>query len=745
VLCYLEGQTRDEAAQRLGLPLGTFKSRLERGRELLRNRLVRRGFTLSAALLAALLTQNVAPAGVPASLVVSTVEASLLFATGGAGTGIISTPAAILARGALTAMSATSGKTLSAMLVATSIVVLGTGFVVHANLSAQAPSGSESATSAPDPVTEAGEAPSAPGEEESSPGLFKDITKESGIDFTYKNGEDAGHLAILESIGGGGALLDFDGDGLLDLFVVGGGYFDGDDKKEIKGHPCKLYKNLGGGKFKDVTKEAGLDMTWFYTHGCAVADYDNDGWPDLLVTGWHELRLFHNEPVDAGDPKKGRKFVEVTNKAGLPHDLWTTSAAWADFDGDGFPDLYVCQYVDWTFANHPRCTYDTVTLDVCPPKQFRALPHKVFHNNGDGTFTDVSNEAGLRMPRKDADYEKLTHLTPAEIGSLQRADAAGEFGKGLGVIAADLNGDGKPDLYVANDTVDNFLYINVSEKGKIRFREIGMASGTARDDRGTPNGSMGIAIADYDRCGRPSLFVTNYENELHALYHNDCKAGRELFQFATQRAGIAALGQAYVGFGTAFIDVDNNGWEDIFIANGHAIRFPVGKATRAQKPVLLRNQGTGRFKDVSTEGGGYFDNKHIGRGVLVGDLDNDGRLDIVIVHQNEPVTILRNAAGKDNHWLGLELVGRKNRDVVGARITLEVDGQKLTRFGKGGGSYLSAGDSRHVFGLGKSTKIDKLTVAWPSGEEQVWTDLTVDRYWRLVEGEKDGKPGRSSK
>jgi hypothetical protein len=429
----------------------------------------------------------------------------------------------------------------------------------------------------------------------------------------------------------------------------------------------------------------------------------------------------------------------------LPNSLWTTSAAWADFDGDGFPDLYVCQYVDWAFANHPRCTYDTRTLDVCPPKQFRALPHKVFHNNGDGTFTDVSNEAGLRMPRKDADYDKLTHLRPSELDILKRADATGEYGKGLGVIAADLNGDGKPDLYVANDTVDNFLYINVSEKGKIRFREVGLASGTARDDRGSANGSMGIAIADFDRCGRPSIFVTNYENELHALYHNDCKAGRELFTFATQRSGIAALGQSYVGFGTAFIDVDNKGWEDIFIANGHAIRFPTGKATRAQKPVLLRNQGGGKFKDATADGGVYFDNKHVGRGVLVGDLDNDGRIDIVIVHQNEPVTILRNTAGKDNHWLGLELVGRKNRDVVGARITLEVDGQKLTRFGKGGGSYLSASDSRHVFGLGKSTKIDKLTVTWPSGEEQVWTGLMVDRYWRLLEAEKEAQPGRGNK
>jgi enediyne biosynthesis protein E4 len=588
-------------------------------------------------------------------------------------------------------------------------------------------------------------------EEQTGPTLFEDVTASTGVAFTYQNGQEAGHLAILESLGGGGALIDFDGDGLLDLFLCGGGYYDGPDKakplemKEIKGHPCKLYKNLGNFKFVDVTKEAGLDGDWFYTHGAAVADYDNDGWPDLLVTGWHELRLYHNEPVDPKDPSKGRKFVDRTKEAKLPKDLWTTSAAWADFDGDGFVDFYVCQYTDWSFENHPRCTYDTVKSDVCPPKQFNALPHHVFRNNGDGTFTDVSNEAGLRMRRSEEDYKKLTHLSEVDIANLKRADAAKEYGKGLGVLAVDINNDGKPDVYVANDTVDNFLYVNVSEKGKIRFREVGLASGTARDDRGSANGSMGVDAADYDRCGRPSLWVTNYENELHALYHNDCTPpSKTLFQFATQRSGIAALGQSYVGFGTVFIDMENRGWEDIFISNGHAIRFPTGKAPRAQKPVLLRNVGDGKFKVMTKRGGSYAEAVHVGRGLLAGDLDNDGRTDVILCHLNEPASILRNIAGTENHWLGLELAGSDNRSVVGTKLTLEAGGQKQTRYAKGGASYLSACDQRHVFGLGAAVTIDKLTITWPSGQEQAFADLKTDRYWRITEGKKEVQEPRGA-
>src|SRR4051794_28332032 len=286
--------------------------------------------------------------------------------------------------------------------------------------------------------------PPAGKDDPAGPDWFEEITAASGIHFTYTNGEkDANHLSILESLGGGVGLIDYDGDGLLDVFLPGGGGFEGPDKKTIVGFPSKLYRNLGGGKFRDVTAEAGLDKLaggrpWFYTHGVAVADYDRDGWPDLLVTGWGAVALFHNVPADPADPKKGRRFEDVTAKAGLDQGItWTTSAAFADLDGDGSPDLYLCQYVDWSWANNPPCTYDGKTPDVCPPKNFSGLPHKVFRNDGKGGFVDATAEAGL------------------DPGGPNRS-------KGLGVLIVDVDGDGKPDIYVANDTVDNFLYLNKS-------------------------------------------------------------------------------------------------------------------------------------------------------------------------------------------------------------------------------------------------------------------------------------------
>lgn len=721
LLCFLEGQTRDEAATRLGWPLGTLKSRLERARELLRQRLVRRGLALSGTLIVPAITENVSSAAVPSSLVVSTAHAALLFAAGETGVGVISMQAATLAKGALSTMLATSLKTASAVLLTMTLVAGGVVLV------ADEPSSSNKRNQP------------APGSEDASPGPFRDITTESGVDFTYRNGEEADVCGIIESIGGGGALIDFDADGRLDLFLVGGGQYAGPKKDQIRGRPCKLFKNLGRGKFKDVTAETGLNVNWSYSHGCAVADYDNDGWPDLLVTGWQQLRLFHNEPVDRRDPLKGRRFVEVTQQAGLPQDMWAASAAWADLDGDGFPDLYVCQHVNWSPANNPTCTSDGKYRDICPPKMFRGRPHKLFRNNGNGTFTDVSNEAGLRMPRRPEDYQKLTHLQPTEVDALKRADANQEYGKGLGVAAVDVDGDGKPDLYVANDTVDNFLYLNVGTPGKIRLREVALQSGTARNDVGIPTGSRGVCVGDYDGSGRPSIFVTNYENEAHSLFHNDCTGGRLLFTFRSQSAGISAIGQKYVGCGATFLDVDNDGWLDLFIANGHTAR----RAPRAQRPVLLRNLGQGRFGRWMPDGNPYCNMDHVGRGVMVGDFDNDGLVDLVISHANEPVTILRNVAGKDHHWIGFELLGKQRRDLTGARIVVETDGRKQTRFAHGGGSYLSASDSRHVFGLGANVKVDRVTVSWPNGATQEWRQLNVDRYWRLVEGEQQAKPGNA--
>jgi len=586
------------------------------------------------------------------------------------------------------------------------------------------------------------------------PPLFEEVAKATGIQFTYRNGEEAGHFAILESQGGGVALFDYDGDGLLDIYFPGGGYYDKTEDEykrspgqppRILGYPGKLYKNLGNWKFRDVTEEAGLGSPLFYTHGCAVADYDRDGWPDLLVTGWGRVVLYHNEPVDPDDPKRGRHFVDVTEKVGLRTGGWTTSAAWGDLDGDGWPDLYVCHYADWSFRDaehHPRCSYDGKTRDVCPPKSFIALPHQLFRNRGGKSFEDVSKSAGLYVPRQPKDYDQLTHLSDAAKESLKLADRDKQYGKGLGVLMVDVNGDGKPDVYIANDTVDKFLYMNRSTAGRLCLEDVARAAGVALDDRGTANGSMGLDAADYDGSGRPALWVTNYENELHALYRNECVSGRpELFSYQTQAVGLAALGRSNVAWGTGFLDLNLDGWPDLFIATGHAIRFPTGPAARAQKPFLLRNEphpriaGKRKFIDWSSRGGDYFKTPYCARGVAFGDLDNDGRVDMVISHINEPVAVLRNIAPREgNHWLGLRLVGKDHRDVVGARIEVTVGGRKIVHFARGGGSYASANDPRHIVGLGSADKVERVTVTWPwGGQQQDWENLATDRYWDLVE------------
>ncbi|HSQ54301.1 MAG TPA: CRTAC1 family protein [Gemmata sp.] len=564
-------------------------------------------------------------------------------------------------------------------------------------------------------------------EQPAGPPLFEDITASSGVSFTYRNGEDtADHLSILESLGGGVGLIDYDGDGLLDIFIPGGGGFAGADKKDIVGFPSKLFRNMGGGKFRDTTAAAGLGKLaggkpWFYTHGVAVADYDRDGWPDLLVTGWRQVALFHNVPVDATNPRRGRTFEDVTVAAGLDRGIdWATSAAFGDLDGDGYPDLYICQYADWSWEKNPKCNYDGRTPDVCAPRHFDGLTHKLYRNTGKGKFVECSKEAGLVPGGPNAS-------------------------KGLGVVIVDVDGDGKPDIYVTNDTVDNFLYLNKSTRGALRFEEIGLLSGVARDDRGTPNGSMGVDAGDPEHSGRPSLWVTNYENELHALYRNDCQAGRLLFQFRTSAAGIAAIGQRYVGWGTNFLDADRDGWEDIFVTNGHAIRFPTGKdSSRKQFPVLLLNQGEGRFRDASRRIGEYAAAPRLGRGIGFGDLDNDGHTDLVISHMNEPVAILRGTGGAEHHWIGIGLEGSGHGCAVGARAVWESDGQRQSRFVKGGCSYASSGDRRLLFGLGTS-RTGTLTVIWPDGTRQKFDNLAVDRYYHLVQGQEKPKEaaGRS--
>jgi hypothetical protein len=532
------------------------------------------------------------------------------------------------------------------------------------------------------------------------------MTAASGISFSYRNGEEADLYTILETVGGGVGLLDYDGDGLLDVFVCGGGFFDG---PQLRGYPNRLYKNLGGWRFRDVTAEAGLDGPLFYSHGCAVADYDRDGWPDLLVTGYGRLALYHNIP----DGRGGRRFEEVSEPAGLLDSEWSTSAAWADVDGDGYPDLYVCHYLDWSLTNNPPCTgpRGNIPREICTPSSFKAPPHRLFHNNGNGTFRDVSQEAGLRQHTADD-------------------------GKGLGVIILDLNGDGRPDIFVANDGSDKLLYFN---RGGGRLEERGLPCGVARNDQGGVDGSMGVDAADYDGSGRPSLWVTNFQEQLHGLYRNGCIDGAERFSFDTQRAGIARIGQSYVGFGTAFVDYDNDSWEDLVITNGHVFRRPVGSEVR-QLPVLLHNRdhpqkpGQRWFEPVTPQGGPYFRTLHRGRGLAVGDLDNDGRPDLIISHVNEPVVLLRNESASGNHWLGVELQPERNADPAGAKVMLDLGERKCVRFAKGGGSYLSASDRRLLFGLGTKVWPGRLSVIWPSGRAEHWDGLEADRYHRLEEG-----------
>ncbi len=535
------------------------------------------------------------------------------------------------------------------------------------------------------------------------PAWVRDMTEQSGIQMTCRNGEEADQFTILESLGGGVALLDFDTDGRQDVFLVSGGILEGATKTELKGEPCKLYRNLGGWKFEDVTAAVGLNITWWYTHGAAVADYDRDGFPDLLVTGFGKIALFHNQP----DGKGGRKFVDASPQLGLRDDSWSTSAGWGDIDGDGFPDLYVCHYCDWSFTNHPHCKGQVpgVARDVCPPQKFKPLVHSLFHNEKGKGFREVGTQHGFKPD-----------------------------GCGLGVVLADLNDDTRPDIYVGNDATNNFLFFNRGGK----LEEKGLTAGVAVDESGRYNGSMGVDVGDFDGSGRASIWVTNFQGELHALYQN---VGKELFDHRSRVAGVAAIGLNRVGFGTGFLDLDNDGWEDLVVANGHVLRFPTG-STYKQLPVLFHNvdyQGRRFFRDVSNRGGTYFQTPTVGRGLAIGDLDNDGRADLVITHTNSPAVVLRNETGAEHKWLGVKLSGKENRDIVGSTVILEVGGRKLTRFVKSGGSYLSANDSRIIFGLGSATEGQRLRVKWSWGETQSWEKLEPGAYWELTEGQPFAK------
>lgn len=522
---------------------------------------------------------------------------------------------------------------------------------------------------------------------------FDEISAEAGVDFTYHNGEESGYYAILESLGGGAGVFDFDGDGLQDVYLPGGGAFGGGPS--VRGLPGGLFRQIEPLHFCDVTRLADAGQAPFYSHGAYAADYDNDGFSDLLVTGYGGVLLLHN----AGDGT----FHDVTAESGLAADsLWSSSAAWADLNGDGILDLYLVHYVDWSPDNNPVCKAPPpYGRDVCPPRQFDPLPDALFFGRDDGIFEDVSKTVGLR-----------------------------EGGKGLGIVAADVDVDGDVDLYVANDTVPNFLYRN---DGDGHLEDVSLISGASFNDRGSPDGSMGVDVADFNMDGLPDLWCVNYENESLALYRNE---GNCLFQHVSQSTGIKAVMGLRVSWGTVFFDVDYDGDEDVFVSNGHVVRHPVNASVR-QEPLLLVNDSGRRFVDVSSKVGGYFNRPHAGRGVAAGDLDNDGNLDLVVSHVNEPVAVLHNQTDHGTHWIGFRLIGvRSPRGGIGARIEIRDGDRILTKQIKGGGSYASTHDPRMLFGLGDRRRVERAVIAWPSGVEQVLRDLAADRYHTVVETEE---------
>jgi len=521
---------------------------------------------------------------------------------------------------------------------------------------------------------------------------FLDGALAAGLRFVHDNGHYRRNPPPTEAMCGGVGLLDFDGDGWFDVYVVQAGPFPPLESASIQGD--RLFRNRGDGTFEDVTERAGIaSFPGGYGHGVTVGDYDNDGWPDLFVTRWRSYALYRNK----GDGS----FEDVTRQAGLGGDRdWPTSAAFADLDGDGDLDLYVCHYLAYDPANPRRCTHpESPSKHECNPLDFPSLPDHVFRNDG-GTFIDVT----------------------AESGFVDRA------GRGLGVVAAHLDDDDMIDLYVANDMTANYLFCN---RGGFRFEETGQLSGAAASADGGFKAGMGIALGDLDGDGLLDLGVTNYFGESTTFYRN---MGQGFFADHSSAINLAALTRRLLGFGIAFLDADNDGWLDVLSANGHVLD-PRPQIPWTMPLQLLQGSEGGRLTDVSQRAGEPFGPLHLGRGLAVGDLDNDGRLDAVVVAQNEPLIYLRNQTKDCGHFIVFSLEGtRSNRDGVGARITVSAGGKRHAAERYGGGSYQSASDPRVHFGLGAATTVESVEIRWPSGRVDVHVGLKVDRQYRLREG-----------
>lgn len=517
-----------------------------------------------------------------------------------------------------------------------------------------------------------------------------EITTEAGIDFVYRNGREANLATMLETIGGGVAWLDFDGDGRLDLFATGGGTFvrHDDQLPRIEGQTGALFQQAANGRFLNVTEAAGLANTSRYTHGIAVADYDNDGFPDLLVTGYGGLQFWHN----AGDGT----FDERSSMTGLVDPEWSTSAGWGDLNADGALDLMVVHYLKWSWETHRTCGGPAPDQpEVCSPKDFEPVAASVFLSLGDGTF-QLAKDIGLRSD-----------------------------GKALGVVLGDIDLDGDLDAYVGNDTVENFLYLN---DGHGHLKECGTLAGVDVDEHGNASGSMGVDFGDYNSDGKPDVWVANYVRETFAMYEN---IGPELFQNRSQSLGIAGIEGLNVGWGTGFVDLDRDGDEDLVAATGHVM---LHQEPIRQIPIVLRNQGGRRFDRVRFDAESYFAQLHHGRGLAFADFDDDGDLDFAISHNNEPVSLIRNDIDSKSQWLRVRLIGREgNRDAVGAWLVLHTSQSKQLRLIKGGGSYLSHSDQRPFWGVPRDARCDRLEIHWPSGREQVLEAPTMNQTLFIIE------------
>jgi enediyne biosynthesis protein E4 len=520
---------------------------------------------------------------------------------------------------------------------------------------------------------------------------LKDVTKQAGIAFKHNSGAYGGKL-LPETLGSGCAFLDYDGDGYQDILLV--------NSMDWKGHKrgrstLKLYRNNRNGTFQDVTRAAGLDLE-VYGMGVAVGDYDNDGFPDLLVTCVGQSRLFHNTG-------KG-SFEDVTRPSGLAgRRAFSTSALWFDYDRDGLLDLFVCNYVNWSPEHDVFCSLDGKNKSYCTPEAYRGETCWLFHNRGNGTFEDVTAASGI--------FDTSS--------------------KSLGVAMIDFDQDGWPDLFVANDTQPNKLYRNL-RNGK--FKDAAVEAGLAFSAEGKARAGMGVDVGDFENTGRPGIAITNFDNEMVGLYRSPSPGQ---FDDVSLAAGVGGPSKTTLGFGCGFADLDLDGRLDLVVANGHiddTVRNIRGNVGYAQPPHLFLNLGGGKFEDAAAAHGGDFAAPRVGRGLAFGDFDRDGDVDVLLTTNNGPAYLFRNDLRSGNRALRLYLTGTKsNRDAVGALVRVDHQGVSQTRVVRGGSSYLSQSERALTLGVAKTSEVERVTVVWPSGASQEFTRVRTDSAHHIIE------------